>query len=197
MDLKEYNLVLASQSPRRSELLKALDIDFSIRVIETDESFPASLPSAEVAEYIANKKAEAHLKSISNNELIITADTVVVHNEVIYGKPKTKDEAIETLQILSDDIHLVYTGVCMMTHNNIKSFTCKSEVKFSTISNSEAHFYYDKYRPDDKAGSYGIQDWMGMAKVEWIKGSYNNIVGLPTAQLYIELSEFLKLNCAT
>ncbi|MDA8692637.1 Maf family nucleotide pyrophosphatase [Saprospiraceae bacterium] len=192
MDLEKYNIVLASQSPRRSELLKALDIDFTVRVIETDESFPATLPSAEVAEYIAIKKAEAHSNSISNNELIITADTVVVHNEIIYGKPKSKKEAVDTLLILSDQIHIVYTGVCLMFDGIKKSFSCKSEVKFAPITEAEASFYYDKYKPDDKAGSYGIQDWMGMAKVEWMKGSYNNIVGLPTADLYTELTKLFK-----
>lgn len=190
MDLSKYNIVLGSQSPRRSQLLKSLDIDFEIRVIETDESYPTDLPTHEVAGYIATQKANAHKDTIGENELLITADTVVAYDDVIYGKPVSKEDAVNTLLLLSGNTHTVYTGVCLLLNDTTQVFTTKSDVKFATISETEANTYYDKYRPDDKAGSYGIQDWLGMAKVEWIAGSYNNIVGLPTAELY---SELLKL----
>ncbi len=192
MDIEKYRIVLGSQSPRRSQLLKALDINFELRVIEIDESYPSDLPTHDIAAYIATQKANAHKSSIADDELVITADTIVAHNDVIYGKPTSKEDAVNTLLTLSDSTHSVYTGVCLLLKDSLKVFTVKSDVKFAAISEAEANAYFDNYNPTDKAGSYGIQDWMGMAKVEWIAGSYNNIVGLPTAELYSELSDLLR-----
>lgn len=191
MDISNYKLVLGSQSPRRSQLLRGLDFDFEVRVIETDESFPETLMSDEVAEYIAIQKATAHLSSLAPSELLITADTVVVYKDKIFGKPKDQLEAVETLTMLSDDVHIVYTGVCIKSLYMQHSFTSKSQVKLSSITKDEAIYYFNKYNPTDKAGSYGIQEWLGHSKVEWIAGSYNNIIGLPTAQLYEELKWFI------
>jgi septum formation protein len=191
MDIDNYKIVLGSQSPRRSQLIRGLDIDFEVRVIETDESYPDSLLTDAVAEYIAIAKAAAHTPTLKDNELLITADTVVAYNDKIFGKPKDKAEAIRVLTMLSDSIHTVYTGVCIKTVAKQHSFTSKSQVKFSSITKEEAAYYFNKYNPVDKAGSYGIQEWLGYTKVEWIAGSYNNIIGLPTAQLYDELKKFV------
>ena len=136
-------------------------------------------------------KRQTHISTLADGELLITADTVVVYNDKIYGKPKDKTEAIEVLTMLSDNVHSVYTGVCIKTVTKQHSFTSKSQVKFSSINEVEAAYYFDNYNPIDKAGSYGIQEWLGYTKVEWIAGSYNNIIGLPTARLYTELKKFV------
>ena len=190
MILGNRTLVLSSNSPRRAELLSKSNIPFVKRVIDTDESFPDDLPSSEVAEFIAKNKALAHYGSIGDDEIIITADTVVVYDNHIYGKPITRENAIDTLLKLSDKIHIVYTGVCLYSNEKMESFTVKSEVKFRPITEEEAAFYVDKDSPMDKAGSYGIQDWIGQTKIEWINGSYTNILGLPMAQVYDALNKF-------
>lgn len=163
-------------------LLNHITKDYELRVIETDESFPDDLPIPDVAAHISEAKAKAHMPS-RKDELIITADTVVVYNNKIYGKPKTEKEAIDIILMLADQIHTVYTAVTILINNKTKTFTTKTDVKFAPITEEEATQYVKTENPMDKAGSYGIQDWIGMAKVEWIAGSYTNILGLPVAQL--------------
>ena len=188
--MKTFNLILGSGSPRRFDLLMQAGLPFVKRVIEVDESFPANLPLDQIAEYVAKQKAHAHKHSISESELLITADTIVVYNNSVYGKPKNEEEAIDTLLRLSNQVHLVYTGTCIYTQDNLMSFTSKSEVKFGKITQDEAKKYIKLQSPLDKAGSYGIQDWIGNTRIEWIKGSYTNILGLPMAQLWDKLKTY-------
>lgn len=193
MDLAPYKLILASQSPRRSQLLESAGFDFTIKAIDVDESFPGNLPVAEVAEYIARKKAAVHKSSIDNETLVLTADTVVAFNNTIYGKPENKEHAVDILLTLSDTTHQVYTGFCIQSQNHMISETVKSDVKFGTISRTDALYYIENYDAMDKAGAYGIQDWIGDVKVEWIHGSYTNIVGLPVVQISRALKRISKL----
>jgi len=189
MEIKNYKLILGSQSPRRKELLEKAGLVFEQRVIETDESYPEDLEIDKIAEHIAIQKAKAHSATRKNDEMLLTADTIVVMNDRVYGKPKSPQEAIETILLLQNKVHLVYSGVCLMTTNSMKSFTELSKVKFGVISREEAESYVDKFSPLDKAGSYGIQDWIGFTRIEWIQGSYTNILGLPLSQVYDALLE--------
>lgn len=191
-NLAKYNIILASKSPRRNELLKMLDIPFSVRTKDgIDESYPADLPAMEVAEYISHKKGKAYSSEIKGNELVITADTVVILDGRIYGKPHSEEEAVEMLMALQGHTHTVATGVCIATKDKIKSFSTYTGVTFSNISEEEARWYVEKYRPLDKAGAYGIQEWIGAAAVAGIEGSFYNVMGLPVHQLYKTLkSEF-------
>ncbi len=188
--MKTYKLVLGSGSPRRFDLLTKAGLSFEKRVIEVDESFPGDLALDRIALYVAEKKAFAHKDSMKEDELIITADTIVVYDDKVYGKPKTKQEALDTLMMLSDSIHQVYTGTCLYTSEGISSFSVKSEVKFGIIEPLEAEKYINTESPMDKAGSYGIQDWIGQTRIEFIKGSYTNILGLPLAQLWDALKQY-------
>lgn len=190
-NLKKYQILLASKSPRRRELLAQLRIPFNVVTIGgIDESYPSDLARTEVSGYIANRKADAYQSMIRDNELIITADTVVVSDDRIMGKPKDADEAVEMLLALSDKIHQVSSGVCIMTKDRRTSFTVTTDVKFGHISEEEARFYVENYMPLDKAGAYGIQEWIGCVAVESINGSFYNVMGLPVHQLYKELSLF-------
>lgn len=192
MDLNGHKIILASKSPRRTELLSRSKIGHEVRSIETDESYPDDLPKDKIAEYIAYNKAIVHRTDLKDDEVVIAADTIVEHEGIIYGKPKSRAEAIATLCLLSNKVHNVYSGVCLLSKNKHLVFTNKSEVKFNEVSEEEAAFYFDAENPSDKAGSYGIQDWIGITKVDWIKGSYSNILGLPMAAVYENLSQFLK-----
>ncbi len=178
-------IILASGSPRRKELLEDLDLDFVIRLIEVDESYDENMPAVEVAEFLARKKASAYAPA--ENELIITADTIVLFQNKILGKPKSLQEAKETIKALSGTDHIVISGVCLKTVENTISFSNTSKVFFRDISDTEIDYYVEKYKPLDKAGSYGIQEWIGRGFIEKIEGSYTNIMGLPTAQLMREL----------
>ncbi len=190
MELSTYKLILGSKSPRRSELLTKAGFRYEQRVIETDESFPPKLELNLVAEHIAVAKANAHEGQISKGELLVTADTIVVYNNKVYGKPISADAAVQTLLLLSDQVHIVYSGVCLRSIDKSLSFTEKSEVKFGKITEQEAITYVSDFNPLDKAGSYGIQDWIGFARIEWIHGSYTNILGLPLAQTYDAILNF-------
>jgi len=159
-------------------------------VIETDESYPPDLAIDKIAESIALAKAAAHKDTLANDELLLTADTIVVHNGAVYGKPKSVKDAIATIMILQNQVHQVYSGVCLMTNENTESLTEMSQVKFGVITEQEATDYVEKYSPLDKAGAYGIQDWIGFARIEWIKGSYTNILGLPLSQTYDRLMSY-------
>ena len=191
MKITNYKVLLASNSPRRKELLQGIDIDFEIKVLpDIDESYPASLPVEEVAEFIAEKKASSYTNNLKEDELLITADSVVILDGAIFGKPNNKEEANAMLTALSGKAHRVISGVCLATLEKQVSFSVTSEVLFSELSSEEIEYYIDRYSPFDKAGSYGIQEWIGYIGVEHLSGSYFNIMGLPIQRLYRELKNF-------
>jgi septum formation protein len=186
-----HKIILASHSPRRKELLEGLDLDFEVRVIPgIDESYPEDLPPAEVPCFIARKKAEAYRASILPGELIITADTVVVLDGRIIEKPAGREEAIQMLTRLSGRKHRVVTAVVLMTKEKRTGFSVTSTVDFDALTAEEIEYYVDKYKPFDKAGAYGIQEWIGYTGVRGIEGSFYNVMGLPVQRLYRELKEF-------
>lgn len=190
-NLKKYKVLLASKSPRRRELLEHLRIPFS--VISTggiDESYPSDLPAAEIPQYLANKKADAYINRFNGNELIITSDTLVLLDGEILGKPKDRQDAIEMLRRLSGKSHEVVTGVCISTREKRTSFSVTTEVRFSELSDPDIEYYVDTFLPLDKAGAYGIQEWIGCIAVEAIDGSFYNVMGLPVHRLYKELKNF-------
>ena len=190
-NLNRYKIVLGSNSPRRRELLAGLDIDFEVQVIPgIDESFPDTLPAFDVPVYIARKKAEAYIPSMPADELLITADPIVWTFGEILGKPKDREDAIAMLRKLSGRVHEVITGVCITTKEKTISFSASSAVSFARLDEEEIVYYVDKYRPFDKAGSYGIQEWIGYVAVEAINGSFYNVMGLPVRLLYQELKKF-------
>jgi septum formation protein len=187
----KYKIVLASNSPRRRELLKGLDIDFEVRVIDgIDEKYPAGIPLHEIPCYLANLKADAYTGSMRDDELIITADTVVIVDGQILEKPAGRQEAIEMLKMLSGRKHAVITAVVMLTKEKRQDFSVVSNVNFDALSEDDITYYVDKYRPFDKAGAYGIQEWIGYIGVRDIEGSFYNVMGLPVQRLYQELKKF-------
>jgi septum formation protein len=189
--LTDYHIVLASNSPRRKELLAGLDIDFEVRLKKgIDEKYPQSLPVMEVAEYISGVKADAYLPTLRENELLITADTVVIVDNEIFGKPVDKEDANRMLKTLSGRTHSVVTGVCMQTKQRRNSFSVRSDVTFAQLTDEEINYYVNTYQPFDKAGAYGIQEWIGLVGVTCIKGSYFNVMGLPVQRICAELKNF-------
>jgi len=187
----DTKIVLATNSPRRKELLGQLGLTFELRAKDIDESYPKSFRPEAVAVYIAEKKANSFLNSIKD-ELLIAADTVVAIEDEIFGKPVDVEDAKRMLRKLSGKEHEVITGVALLFKGKIYSFFEKTVVSFKELSDSEIWYYIDNYKPFDKAGSYGIQEWIGLIGVEKIEGSYNNVVGLPTARLYHEIESFLQ-----
>lgn len=189
--LKRYRIVLASASPRRKELLSKLDIGFTVNSLcEVDESFPASLPVVQVPQYISRKKADAYRQEMQENDMVITADTVVAVGRRILGKPKSAEEARTMLKLLSDRYHRVVTGVTIMTAKRTETFATVSRVRFTRLNDEEIDYYISKYKPFDKAGAYGIQEWIGMVGITELNGSYFNVMGLPVQRLYAKLKEF-------
>ena len=187
-NLDKYQVILASNSPRRRELLSGLDIDYTVRVMDDiDESYPDNLLCADIPCYISRKKAEAYKPQMRQDELIITADTVVCVGDTILGKPKDADDAAAMLRLLSGKTHQVITGVTLLTSEQEKTFSVVSDVTFDDLSDEEIEYYVTKYRPFDKAGAYGIQEWIGYVGVTSLKGSYFNVMGLPVQRLYNEL----------
>lgn len=190
-NLKKYHVVLASNSPRRRELLAGLGIDYEVMVLpDVEESYPSILPVAEIPVYIAKEKAAAYQQVMSDRDLIITADTVVVVGSQVLGKPATLDEARRMLHILSGRTHQVMTGVCLTTSLRQKAFVVSTDVTFKTLSDEEIDYYVDRYRPLDKAGAYGVQEWIGYIGVTGLHGSYFNVMGLPVQRIYQELQVF-------
>jgi len=190
--LNGKKLILSSGSPRRQELLENSGIiPFDKRVKEIDESFSPEMEVTQVASFLAREKAIV-FDEIKEDEVYITADTVVICDGKIYGKPKDRQDAIDTLNTLSKREHTVVTGVCLRSSNETYVFDDVSRVKIAEMNLEEIEFYVDNYKPFDKAGSYGIQDWLGICKVEYIHGSYSNIMGLPMQKVYSELKEFCK-----
>jgi len=189
-NLKNYRIVLASQSPRRKELLAGLGLEYETRVLpDVDESFPPELIGGDIPMYIAREKAEAYRPSLSADELLITADTIVWLGGTVLGKPVDRDDALRMLGLLSGRTHEVYTGVCLTTIRWQHTFTARTEVRFCPLDEEEITWYVDRYRPFDKAGAYGVQEWIGYVGVEHIAGSYFNIMGLPVQRLYRELKK--------
>ena len=183
------NIILASKSPRRKELLNLLDFNFKVEITEVNEVYPENIEIIKVAEYLANLKANA-FNNIPTNTIVITADTVVILDEQILGKPKNKTEAVKMLQSLSNRNHKVMTGVCIKSRDKTISFSNTTKVFFKELTSSEINSYIENYKPFDKAGSYGIQEWIGAIGITKIEGSYFNVVGLPINQLYKNLKEF-------
>lgn len=191
-DLKRYNVILASNSPRRRELLADLGIDFQVKTLKgVDESYPHDLPVLEIAEYISRKKAQAYKSQMSADQLIITADTVVILGDEVLGKPADDADARRMLRELSGKTHKVVTGVTIATTCNIKSFSAVTDVEFAPLSDEDINYYVDHYRPLDKAGAYGIQEWIGCMGVRHISGSFYNVMGLPLHRLYSEINQFI------
>ncbi len=190
-NLKKYQIVLASNSPRRKELLQRMGVDFKVRTLYgIDESFPDSLRGEDIVRYISRSKANAYRTSMAPNELLITADTIVYVEGEVLGKPKDADQARAMLHLLSGTSHQVITGVTIVTADRTENFGVTSLVKFATLTDEEIDYYVDNFLPFDKAGAYGIQEWIGVVAVEEIKGSYFNVVGLPVQRLYQKLKTF-------
>jgi len=183
------SIILASQSPRRKELLSLLDLEFTVEVKSIDEIFPKDLNTSKVAEYLAELKASA-FTNIKDDQVIITADTVVILNDTILGKPKDKAEATEMLHRLSNRSHEVITGVCLKSAQKTSTFSSSTKVYFRDLTDAEIDYYIENYKPYDKAGSYGIQEWIGAIGITKIVGSYFNVVGLPIQELNEQLKRF-------
>lgn len=187
-NLKNYHIILASNSPRRRELLGGLGINYEVRVLsDIDESYPATLPVADIAEFIAAKKADAYRATMADDELIITADTIVICGNEVMGKPTDEADACRMLRQLSGRVHHVTTGVCLTTSQQQRRFSVTTEVTFKQLSDEEINYYVTRYRPFDKAGAYGIQEWIGYIGCTGLNGSYYNVMGLPVQRIYQEL----------
>jgi len=187
----DYKIILASNSPRRRELLAGLDLDYEVRVLpDISEAYPQNLRGAAIAEYISSEKADAYAQLLRDDELIITADTIVVADETVLGKPKDLDEARQMLHTLSGRTHQVTTGVTLMTTQRKRVFSVTTDVTFKTLTDEEIDYYVAHYRPLDKAGAYGIQEWIGYIGVTALNGSYFNVMGLPVQRIYTELNTF-------
>lgn len=184
------HLILGSKSPRRAELLASLGVIFDVRTKETEETYPADMLVEEVPLYIAEKKTNALIPELQSNEVLLCADTVVISNQRILGKPVDRPDAIQMLTSLSGISHTVVTGVVLHSLSKTIRFSCTTEVFFRTLTNEEIEFYVDTFQPYDKAGGYGIQEWIGHAAVEKIIGSYSNVVGLPTQEVYLAWKQF-------
>lgn len=189
-NLKKYKVILASNSPRRKDLLAGLGVEYEVRTMpDVDESYPSTLKEADIPLYISQEKANAYRSMLQSDELMITADTIVWLEGEVLGKPADRAEAISMLQRMSGRTHEVYTGVSITTTEWQRSFAVQTEVKFATLTNEEIVYYVDRFQPMDKAGAYGVQEWIGFIGVEHIEGSYFNIMGLPVQRLYKELKE--------
>ena len=191
--LKDYQVILASGSPRRKELLKGMGVNYFVELgQDVDETYPPGLPPPEIPAFLARLKSQAFPRSLPDHELLITADTIVVCRGQVLGKPAGAHDAVRMLQTLSGGRHEVYTGVCLRTRHHEKCFTACSVVAFRRLSPAEISYYVETFKPFDKAGAYGVQEWIGYIGIAHIEGSYFNVMGLPTQQLYVELSGFLE-----
>ncbi|MDT7830106.1 Maf-like protein [Pricia sp. S334] len=190
--LKNYNIILASGSPRRQQFFRELGLDFEIRLKPVEEVYPKKLRGSAISDYLAELKASAFEGSLASDEILITSDTVVWHNHKSLAKAKDAEEAHSMLKTLSGDWHEVITSVCFTTRTGQKTVNHSTKVKFRVLSEEEIRFYVKNYRPFDKAGAYGIQEWIGLIGIEKIEGSYFNVVGLPTHLVYESLLEIVK-----
>ncbi len=190
-NLKKYNIILASKSPRRQKLLKGIGLPFSILTKDVDESYSSEMPVFDVAPFLSYKKARAFEgNELPDNYMVITADTVVIVGDKILGKPKDFEDACNMLRLISGKKHSVVTGVTVHTKEKTKTFSVASKVSFEVLDEEEINYYVDTYKPFDKAGSYGIQEWIGYVGVNSVEGSYFNVMGLPTQKLYQILKHF-------
>ena len=190
-NLKKYNIVLASKSPRRQELMKGVGLEFSVMTKDVDESYPSNMSVYDVAPYLSVKKAKAFNEDeLPENYMVITADTVVIVDDEILGKPKDTEGAYEMLNKISGKKHSVITGVTIRTSDKVKTFSVVSKVSFETLDKEEIEYYVNNFKPYDKAGAYGIQEWIGYIGVSHVEGSYFNVMGLPTQKLYKMLKTF-------
>ena len=190
-NLKKYKILLASKSPRRRELLQQLRLPFkTISIGGIEEKYPPSLPVDHIPEYLSNLKADAYNKNLRDDEMVITADTLVILGNEVLGKPDGHDDAVKMLKKLSGRTHKVITGVTVSTSDKRTSFSTTTEVKFADLSDDDIEYYVDNYLPFDKAGAYGIQEWIGCVAVEAIDGSFYNVMGLPVHRLFKELKDF-------
>jgi len=186
--LKNYKLVLASGSPRRQQFFKDLNLDFTIRLIDVEEVYPTDLKREEITNFLSILKANAHQNFIKDNEILITSDTIVWHNDEALGKPKDFDDAFQMIKKLSNATHEVVTSVCFLTTKSCKTIFDVTEVTFNELSDEMIQYYIENFKPFDKAGAYGIQEWIGFAGVREIKGSYTNVMGFPTDKVFTFLS---------
>lgn len=183
-------IILASKSPRRSQLLREAGFEFEIQTREIDESFPEDMPAQNVARYLAEKKAKGVKDFLEGDTIIITSDTTVVLGNTIFGKPKDEEDAFDILSQLSGKVHDVITGVCLLSIEKMHSFSSTSKVYFDEFTEEEIRYYIKEYQPFDKAGAYGIQEWVGLCKIKKIEGTYSNIMGLPMRDVYDALKKF-------
>lgn len=189
-NIQKYNIILASQSPRRQQMLKELGLDFEIKTKDIDEVYPPETPIEDIATYLSELKSEAFEAEMQAKDLIITADTIVCVDDKVLGKPKDYQQAFDMISSLSGRSHRVISGVCIRTKDKKISFSSTTKVYFKKLTSSEINYYIENYKPYDKAGAYGIQEWIGFIGIEKIEGSYFNVVGLPIQRLYEELSNF-------
>lgn len=188
---KNLKIILASKSPRRQELLRNLGIDFQVRSKDTNEDFPRGMAHQKIPVFLSQKKAAALADTLKLNEILITADTIVCVGDEVLNKPQNRKEAIEMIEKLNGKSHFVYTGVCIASANKEVVFSDQAKVVFSKLSLDEIEYYVDTFKPFDKAGAYGIQEWIGYAGIEKIDGSFYTVMGLPTQKLYVELKKFI------
>ncbi|MDZ7738417.1 MAG: Maf family nucleotide pyrophosphatase [Bacteroidales bacterium] len=191
-ELKNKDIILASGSPRRKQLLQSLGIDFRIEKPEVSENYPPGLEREEIALYIAVKKAEAVIRGKDAGQIIIASDTIVCIDDRVLNKPAGREDAVQMLKQLSGNEHFVITAVCLADSRKMRSFFSETKVRFAELLDQEIEYYIDRYQPWDKAGAYGIQEWIGYTGIEWIEGSYFNVMGLPVQKLYDELKKFIK-----
>lgn len=190
--LKDYNIILASGSPRRQKFLKDLDIDFEVRLKDVEEIYPEHLKGAEITDFLAELKASALTDTLSDNDILITSDTIVWHENKALGKPKDKEDAFEMLKSLSGKTHEVITSVCIKNNRKSDTFNEVTKVTFNPLNDNEIEYYLENYQPYDKAGAYGIQEWIGLIAIANIEGSYVNVVGMPVDKVYNHLTNFSK-----
>ena len=192
--IKDYTIILASGSPRRQQFLKDLDLDFEIRLKDIEEIYPPTLKAEEITNYLAQLKAKAFKGELQKNELLITSDTIVWLNNTALGKPKDYEDAVQILKQLSNAKHEVITSVCFTTQDSSNTIFDVTKVTFNTLTEEAIHYYLENYKPFDKAGAYGIQDWIGLTGISKIEGSYTNVVGLPTEKVYNYLTQHFVIN---
>ena len=185
----DKRILLASKSPRRQELVKHLGFDYQIVEINMEEIYPDTMETQKIPEYLARKKADSYTKALGENEILLTADTDVIVDDKVMGKPAARDEAIAMIENMSGKTHQVISGVCIKTRDQMRSRSCTTEVTFSALKKNMIEYYVDQFKPYDKAGAYGIQEWIGMVGIEAIKGSYYNVVGLPVHWVYAMITE--------
>jgi septum formation protein len=192
--LNKINIILASGSPRRQQFFNEMDLHYTIRLKEIEEIYPEHLQAEEITNFLAELKASAFENDLKENDVLVTSDTIVWLNGKALGKPKDYDDAFQMLQQLANQTHEVITSVCLKSIDKTDVFHCVTKVTFANLSDEAIRYYLDNYKPFDKAGSYGIQDWIGLIGISKIEGSYTNVVGLPTEMLFQKLMNYAKIN---